>query len=1199
MASFGKVLDLLDDRYLELQDVIGNVEPLPALVPYEEYTQNVLVYRMDTEHEIFMGLIQDFTMRRAHETQKELWTWLVQWEVDNSTLTPQPPSPKKLRLDVPQANALFKTPLTPRQAPALTIFERRTLDGALMLEEDMLRILIDIVQVASSLVPNFIEFLYRWVDYYEGDGKALKAALRWEIPSLWDFEYHPLVLPQDTGKDGDNQQDDNLHPGRRREEQGRSVSNSNTAELRQSSPTKKTQARPKPDLIAIELRTLHTEENERLQYREVKFGIQPPKLEQPLPPLINIPRDHRKRIKYYAACSKSRQRAIFLLLEAGITMRQINNYQKLQTAHPRETPDTGHGNGLRNYNKDAKYAQTQFEMKEKQVKQREIAISDKLAVEAQFAANHAIPDGAAGLPLIPPTPSYARKPNMAAAMMQKIKETRLKRDGKISIVPGPLVGRLKSKTFEHARKDPTIKGYMVKSGWRTRRNSESDRPSSRGHENMRLADVDGQVEDRSDAEVEDEDEEMENEGDFSSSDGKDDDGEDTARVPAPAPSLPRPSLPRPLPPQPYTIPTASTSHFNNTNLPTGLPAPYFLPGAAIDQFVPPSIATYMQNLSTEQAQQLLPLLNPQARQTAASRFQESSQAAKALVPHTDIQSARQSSSSQLGRATDTYTRPNLSEAPPLGSATTSLGHVCHGVGTARSLEPGRRALPDPPSAANPFITLLRPTALEDYMQQSPPRTVGPSALPTAAFAGPQQYASAHGSPNTSTHSPFLTSTGGPSISLQPASPVPVGFNPDYFMYLRRQQEASQTAIRTNTLQPTQLVLSDTQSASQPQSGTTFDLQPRAPAPGQRMLSANYSATNAHADSIQRATTSAQTLLPQRPQSAKLQDFMQGRQRLDGPQTLRAPVLPSVSPFTLTLQPQSQVRTLTPSPLPVSDAHSIHPSSTNAPTLSPYPPPAGAMLPPPRPGISRSAPKPLSLSSPKPSPYTTFAPQVLATSPFLSLSSNPRPPIQIYFPKILVPRTSLDTNNVEYIRTDALMLGHESPTGALILSKAILLPVGVWENTLRKVRSGRWSVVETYACPPSHPAKGKGKGRMGDAVQTGCHGVVYDKLVQAYGLMNAAPAAREEELTKRWRVSRGPMTRVDRGAVWEGWGVVVDKGVEMGVSERRDALKSEVIPAGQMALGGEDGCGSFDDACEADRRKKEMEELMDEDEEMDG
>jgi hypothetical protein len=253
MASFGKVLDLLDDRYLELQDVIGNVEPLPTLVPYEEYKQNVLVYRMDTNHEIFLGLIQDFTARRAHETGKELWTWCVQWEVDDSSSAQQPSSPKKLRLDVQQKEALSNAPPTSRQAPAITIFERRTLDAALMLEEDMLRILIDIVQVASALVPNFIEFLYRWIDYYEGDGKALKAALKWEIPSLWDFEYHPLVLRSDTGQ-----------------ESGTGMGGA--AELRQSSPTKKMHARLKPDVAAIERQIFYTEESERLQYREVKYG---------------------------------------------------------------------------------------------------------------------------------------------------------------------------------------------------------------------------------------------------------------------------------------------------------------------------------------------------------------------------------------------------------------------------------------------------------------------------------------------------------------------------------------------------------------------------------------------------------------------------------------------------------------------------------------------------------------------------------------------------------------------------------------------------------------------------------------------------------------------------------------------------------------------------------------------------------------
>ncbi|KAJ4398931.1 hypothetical protein N0V91_009796 [Didymella pomorum] len=616
MASHGKVLDLLDDRYLDLQDVIGNVEPQPTLVPYENYTQNVLVYRMDASHEIFLGLVQDFTFRRAHEVGKELWTWLVQWEVDRRPPVQQPSSPKKLRLGAQQGNALFGVPTTPRKSPALTIFERRTLDGALMLEEDMLRILIDIVQVASSLVPNFIEFLYRWIDYYEGDGRALKAALRWEIPSLWDFEYHPLVLPKD--KEGEiNEKDGSGQTVGDREGQTRSGSASEAAELRQSSPTKKMHERPKPDLAAFELQMFYSEESERLQYREVKFGIQPPKLEEPLPPLINIPRDVQKRTKYYAACFKSRQRALYLLQEAGITMRQIDNYQKLQTAHPRETPETGDGNGLRNYQKDAKFAQAHYKFKEKQTKQREISISNKLAIEAQLAATHAIPDGAAGLPLIPPTPSYARKPDMAAEMMQKIKQTggAQKEDGRINKVPKPLVGLMKSKVFAGARYEPPDYGlkpltdFLADQGWTAARSHTTPHPASRRP---------GQIV----GEHEESDLEMDNES--ASDDGNDreignrseDEGNDKNAIVAAEPvtgsTLPCPMLPMPLRRESSSSSTSSTI---SAAWSAQLASP-------VDQATPPNIAAYMQNLSTEQAQRLLPLLSPQAREAASSRLQQ-------------------------------------------------------------------------------------------------------------------------------------------------------------------------------------------------------------------------------------------------------------------------------------------------------------------------------------------------------------------------------------------------------------------------------------------------------------------------------------------------------------------------------------------------------------------------------------------------
>ncbi|KAJ4378354.1 hypothetical protein N0V86_006055 [Didymella sp. IMI 355093] len=949
MASHGKVLDLLDDRYLDLQDVVGNIEPLPTLVPYEDYTQNVLVYRMDTDHEVFLGLVQDFTYRRAYEVRKELWTWLVQWEVDNSPPTQQLSSPKKVRLDVQPANALSRVPTTPRKSPALTIFERRTLDGALMLEEDMLRILIDIVQVASSLVPNFIEFLYRWVDYYEGDGKALKAALRCEIPSLWDFEYHPLVLPQDRAKDDGATNEVSAQASGEREERARSASASKAAELRQSSPTKKMHARPKPDLAAIELQTFYSEESERLQYREVKFGIQPPKLEEPLPPLINIPRDIRKRTKYYAACHRSRQRALYLLLEAGVTMRQINNYQKLQTAHPRETLETGDGNGLRNYQKDAKYAQAHYELEEKQIKQREISISNKLAVEAQLAATHAIPDGAAGLPLIPPTPSCARKPGMAAEMMQRIKQTRTQSDeGRINIVPRPLLGLMKSRMFEGAQKKPELRQFremFAEGGWYSIRSPTIDilpqRPMGSGETTTEDDNQEGEIEDG-----------------FGSANNDDDD--------------------------------------------------------------------------------------------------------------------------------DTGKRDEGN-----GEGTTG-------------------------------------TAL---------------------------------------------------------------FDPNVFMRLRRQQEAANSITKTGVSpQPTPFTLPAEQLVPQPSLETATGLGQQTPAQRQRMLSETFNTRFAVTQTDLQAHNSTEV-------DPNTGNGIHGRPTLPFPSPASSsPTPPSIPPHPKYARIQEA---------PVFRISPGSPSFTPSSTASAQPPSSEAMLPPPHPGIARNAPSPLTLSLPKPSPFNTLAPQIFATSPFLAAPVESGTPIQVYIPRIIAPGNGIGPGGTRMgdggsIETDALMLGHENiDTGKLVLTKAILLPVGVWENTLRKVRNGRWSVLETYACPASHPASGKGKGKAGDEGK-GCHKAVYDKLVQAYSVMSSAPTVRENELTKRWRTSRGPMTSSDRGAVWEGWGVYVDREIEMSVEERRDAMRKEAETVHKVEDGFAEDYGPYSEPDEALRRRREMEELMDEDEdEMDG
>lgn len=447
MASHGKVLDLFDDRYLELQDVIGNVEPLPTLVPYEQYKQHAIVYRMDTNHDIFMALLQEFTERKSLETGKELWTWCVQWQVDE-TATRQPAvaphSPKKPRIDPRQPNSPTMQPSLGRGAPPITAQVRR-IDPELMHQEDMLRILVDIVQVNSTVVPNFIEFLYRWIDFYEGDGKALNAALYGEIPSLWDFEYHPILVPEDVKKKLD-EANSITRDGKEYGTGIKTPKHANAEELAQNSPTKK--MRQKPDLATFERKL---EESERLQYHEVHFGIQPPKLNEPLPPLINIPRDRVKRAKYHAACFKSRQRALYLLMEAGVTPQQLKDYKRCQTMSLKDTPSREGAHGLENYEKDANLAQMIHSAKEKQrVKQMEIAISNKLAHEAQLAGHSTISAGSSGVPLIPIMPPTIHSLDIAGQISREIQQTKDERNQKINIVPVPLVAKMKSLLFKGA-----------------------------------------------------------------------------------------------------------------------------------------------------------------------------------------------------------------------------------------------------------------------------------------------------------------------------------------------------------------------------------------------------------------------------------------------------------------------------------------------------------------------------------------------------------------------------------------------------------------------------------------------------------------------------------------------------------------------------------------------------------------------------
>jgi hypothetical protein len=65
-----------------------------------------------------------------------------------------------------------------------------------------------------------------------------------------------------------------------------------------------------------------------------------------------------------------------------------------------------------------------------------------------------------------------------------------------------------------------------------------------------------------------------------------------------------------------------------------------------------------------------------------------------------------------------------------------------------------------------------------------------------------------------------------------------------------------------------------------------------------------------------------------------------------------------------------------------------------------------------------------------------------------------------------------------------------------------------------------------------------------------------------------------------------MTQRDRGAVWEGWGVTLDRGIEMSKEEREGVMVSlRVVDDGMEKVRTE----------EEEERWREMERLMEEDE----
>jgi hypothetical protein len=1146
MASFGKVLDLLEDGYLEkVQDVIGNVEPLPTLVPYDKYAQNVIVYRMDTTHEVFLGMLHDFTARMSQQLGKELWTWCVQWDVDYPSESA--PSPKKPRLGAEHTEDDRDEQQMKASKPIIDIFDRCVLDPELVQQEEMLRILINVVQAESSVVPNVIEFMYRWIDFFEGDGTALKAALKWEIPSLWDFDYHPLVVTGDMMKKklADTKvrvekEKAAIKTSEQNVPGSKAIEPSILEELVHGFPTKK--MRKKPVLAIME----HLiEENDRLKYREVKYGIQPPKTDRPMPPLINIPLEPLKRVKYYNACFRSRHRALVLLLEAGITLPQVSNYVKGQNEHPRDTSEDGgtkDARGLRHYHKDAEAAQYFFKIKEKSKsqneKQNEISMSNKLAVEAQRAAATTATEGNLPAPLIPFTPAYNPHPDMAADMWSRIQAARGKGEECINFVPMPLVGGMKSKFLRNARD----RQQMLGAG------RPDPIPAARVPPYRAGDDEESQSED--------------DDGSGSGSDADDDsnddnDGEETSGNPMLS------STQSAIPAQPFLPPTpvgpVPVAGQSQNRYPVGLVAPE----ANTPQPPPSPVAMldYMRNMTPEHARRIFLMLNPRVQQGVANMM------------------ASQVAINQVSRLPTGYGVPSMNSttiaSTPVGGLQPTRGALMAFLSPpVRPLMPGPRltTLPALPAQHPVPDYAVPPAAGVSGHHFSQPKMnyqtfkgpVAPSyPIPTSQTA----YPPANG---TSVSSSGLRALLGPPQISRPQQVTPSTPSMPRLPLLPPLPAAPHPIGPATTMAPPFGMQGGEQVASGPQQSPYINSTLPLSSPGRsfnldqfRMLQRQQVAQaqgphQQHHNALRTNNVSSG------------QPF--GRQQPQHPSTGRNNVQNQFQPPS---GPAAFIPPL-PQPTPLIIAMTAHSYQTPCPDTSSLSAPLS--------GIHRNAPSPLTLAPPTSKPLSSLASSILATTPFRSSAASV--PIQIYFPKIVLPAngigpggTRLGDNN--FIETDAFLLGHTMPgSGKIVSERALFMPLGCWTNCLNRVRKGHYQVLETYMSPfNSFTGKPTGK-------DVPCHAAAYSKLAQAYNLMKTtSPAVREEELTKRWRASQGPMTQRDRGAVWEGWGVTLDREIVMSKGEREGVMVSlRVVDDGVDRLRTE----------EEEERWREMERLMEED-----
>lgn len=1130
MSSHGKVADLLDERYLNLQDVYGNVAPFPTLVPYEQYVQSIIVYRLNTNHEFYVPLLQDFTDRFARSTAsvaREAWTWFVQWDVEQPST---PPAAKKQRRDNPLDVAPKNTPAQPKK-PYYGHIEPRLLHQELYLEENILRILVDIVQVDSKLVPNYVEFLYQWIDYYEGSGRALKAALRQEIPSLWLFEFHPLPLfnaNEDAGGDGLDK----------------------AAEKMGEKLTK-----PKKPLALAEMERL-TEQSERLQYREVRFGIHRPIVgEDPLPPLINIPYEDKKRLHYYAACFNNRQRALFLLQEAGMTLKQIANYKKLQPMSPLETPEDINGHGFLNYYREEPSAHVVFTHREHlrkvRERQREVAISNRLAEEERLAA-HAVQGNLTSKPTIAQLGLAGSKYSEVRATHKAEIESKVPKQQNpgLRYIPEPMLGLCKSTAFARA---------IVKPQQQEKDNSDE--------ENTEI-DTDDSSDDEEYSDPDDIDPDEREEADTISH------GLATHRPLSSTPSA-----------QPIQLATGGDSH----------------------------IARFVQSFNATQLTHLLPRLNPQAQEavrvarpdlTALHRAPQllDSNPNPGLNPYVDRLRQGPNTHAQLQMHSGAHQHSNLGYRGPIMSApsvsqvssaavqsplssgsslaTTSTSHVWPSTySTHSSSNTTYTSGNAPPSGAHslfPHLSNMNGSAPASHSFQNSPALRNISAGNTPIRMNPyaQVGYNVQGQPSSGLpvrYSPAPAPGGMPPIRMPQGSTQYSSstFSPE--LHARLQERANAPSI--GRLQSQVAGLSD---VVRPPGSSHEHVDHATPGEANQVprisLTQNSEVPNAYQRAPEQSVAHRRRAIPQAPDdpvpssTLPLRDAGLAHALHIPNEYTSAARMPAALSFAEILQTTNRAP-----PPPNLDLHGVpfnHPSHLAN-------------------NVNQGSPIAITPLLQKAGALSLASPIQFRDNPVLSASPH-GVPIQIYLPKVVIPH-----NGTFHTATDCLILGYTKPeTGILELSKAIFLPTGIWENILRRVQRGHAQVLETYAPPPNHPRFVVNKGilRNPDDIK-GPHKFVHTKLTQIFALMTSC-SNREQELTKRWRITPGPMTAKARGAVWEGWGLFVDRPVELSYEERHGV--GSIV---SRSMDGKRGFGlSESEWKEKERRTRELDEMLEEDEE---